>query len=276
MTVQFEKVTGPVIVKNGASLWLPSNVIKGLVNLGEPDIYTESTAQLYPLGTKLEFSDGRLFRYGKFGLTNLNVPKGRMVVNANYNPDTTGQEDVDGFYGDLYGDHAAGLEYVDLEKSTAYAENFFEDGMLTVFPTGHYCEYRICGSELGNGTYCRIYLDAPLKTAVGGSVGVSAYKSMFSHLETPDATAGNAEYTSVMGVCLCATFTTGSFGWIQRRGRCFIVGSGVGDAVNERVVQLVTDGTVTIKSTATLQDIGYLINKTAASAGDTEYWLQLE
>src|SRR3990167_11248417 len=168
--------------------------------MGDPDIYAQSVTQLYRLNTRLEYADGRVFRYGKFGATSTGAPIARLVGNANAAPGATGEEDVDGYEGDPYVAAAVGAEQVDLEVATAYAENFFEDGMLAVYPTVAYREYRICGSELGDGTYCRVYLDAPLKEALTVTTGVTAYKSIFSQLNVGGAEG--AGFTSIMGAYL--------------------------------------------------------------------------
>jgi len=278
MTVQFEKTTGPVILKNGASLWLPANVIKGLVNLGEPDIYAESTTQLYPLGAKLEFADGRVFRYGKFGVTSTTAPRGYTLYNGNYDPEVTSQADVDGFFGDLYVAAVVGQEYVDLEKATEYAENFFEDGLFVAFPTGtdyanHLPGYRICGSEKGTGVYCRIYLESPLKANITVTDGVDAFKSIFSKLKV----VASIEYTTIVGVCMCSSMTANSFGWIQRKGRCYTPQSAtIGDGANERMVGAAGDGTITPLGALGRQPLGYITEETGADGYGNQYWLQLE
>ena len=283
MTVEFVKANHKVINKNGWSLWLPGRVIKGLVNFAEPDIYSESSVQLYPLGTKLEYADGRVFRYGKWGATSTNVPLARMVVNANAAPGATGEEDVDGFEGDLNTAAVAGDKYVDLQIATAYAENFFEDGQLAVFvdsSPAHYVEYRIAGSELGNGTYCRVYLDNEkgLKRPITATEGITAYKSLFSQLK--DAVAEGSTFVSAMGVCLSSPFTSGYFGWIQRKGRCIITPTAYfGDTANERMAALHTDGTIILYSHTTGEAkhiVGYLTQRTVSGYGDLEVWLQLE
>ena len=278
MTVQFEKVTAPLIARDGFALWLPSKVIKGLVNFAEPDIYTESAVQLYPLGAKLEYADGRVFRYGKWGATSTAPPMARMVVNANLTPGATGEPDVDGFEGDLHTAAVAGDEDVDLEIATAYAENFFEDGQLAVYvdvSPSHYVEYGIAGSELGDGTYCRVYLRSPLKRAITATEGITAYKSLFSQLKV--ANAEGVSFVSAMGVCLCSVFTVNYFGWIQRRGRCIITPTAYfGDTADERMAQMHSDGTIALKNAHGTHTVGYLTQRTELNYGDLEVWLQLE
>lgn len=275
------KTTQPVYFDNGACIILPPN--PRIVNRSVPqddELYEQSSQQLYPLNTLLWYSDGRMFRYGKIGATSTAAPIARLVCNANLCPGATGDPDVDGFEGDPYVAAAAAAEYVDLEIATAYAAHFFEDGMLAVYPSGHYVEYRIHDSDLGNGTYCRVYLDTPLKTALGATTGVTAYKSLFSQLKTMDAEAVN--YTTPMGVCLASGFTANYYVWIQRRGRCIITPTAYfGDSANERGVYYnPADGTI---GTAASYDpstgyicIGYLTQRTESGYGDLEVFLTLE
>ena len=239
------------------------------------DIFTTTSEQKFALGTRYEAADGRVFRYGKWGATSTNVPLARMVVNANLTPGATGEPDVDGFEGDPYVAAAIGATEVDLEIATAYAENFFEDGMLACYPANHYCEYRIVGSELGNGTYCRVYLESPLKTALGVATSITAYKSIYSQVK--DGAAEGVGFTSVVGVCLAPSFTVNYFGWIQRRGRCIITPTAYfGDTADERMAQLHVDGTIALKAAHGTHTIGYLTQRTESGYGDLEVWLQLE
>ena len=281
MTVEFNKVSHKVINKNGWSLWLPGKCIASLVNFSAPDIYTESTSQLYPLGTKLEFADGRVFRYGKFGATSTNAPYARMLVNANHQAEMTGYEDTEGFYGDLYTAAVAGDTDVDLEKDTTYGENWFEDGFLVCFhgtTNSFFSQYRICGNEVGNGTYCRVYIDneGGLKGGISATEGVSAYRSIYSNLQQ-GSHAPN--YYPTVGATQCSTVTSGSYGWIQRKGLCWLTPVAYfGDSANERAVQPNTggDGTAQVKGHLANQEVGYLTIATISGYGDTLTWLSFE
>ena len=282
MAISIIKRTAKVINKNGKSLWLPTNCVRGLGSMGDPDIYAQSVTQLYPLNTRLEYADGRVFRYGKFGATSTGAPIARLVGNANAAPGATGEEDVDGYEGDAYVAAAIGAEYVDLEVATAYAENFFEDGMLAIYPTAApivYAEYRIAGSELGNGTYCRVYLDEPLKSPLAVADGITAYKSIYSQVK--QIGAEGVGYVSALGVCLASAFTSAYFGWIQTWGRCIITPTAYfGDSQHERAVFYnFNDGTI---GTAASYDpssghqlIGFLTQRTVSGYGDLEVMLML-
>jgi len=282
VAISIIKRTAKVINKNGKSLWLPTNCVRGLGSMGDPDIYAQSVTQLYPLNTRLEYADGRVFRYGKFGATSTGAPIARLVGNANAAPGATGEEDVDGYEGDAYVAAAIGAEYVDLEVATAYSENFFEDGMLAIYPTAApivYAEYRIAGSELGNGTYCRVYLDEPLKSPLAVADGITAYKSIYSQVK--QIGAEGVGYVSALGVCLASAFTSAYFGWIQTWGRCIITPTAYfGDSQHERAVFYnFNDGTI---GTAASYDpssghqlIGFLTQRTVSGYGDLEVMLML-
>jgi len=304
MTIKTVNLSQKVQLENGVALWLPTNILEGLVNLTAPNIYAQSSVQLYPLGSKAEFADGRVFRYGKFGATSTNVPLARMVVNANACGGCTGFAGTDSFEGNLYVAAVAGQEYLDLWtiiaasgtgiKTSVYPKNFFEDGMLAFYPAsgGPYAEIRICGNDESVTPVTRIYLDAPIPVAltVGttasyqttgtitgsvGGAGVTAYSSLFSQLK--DGVAEGSTFTSAMGVFLGPTFTSGYYGWIQRAGRCIVTPTGYfGDTADERMAQLHTDGCIALKAAHGTHTVGYLTQRTASGYGDLEVWLQLE
>ncbi len=80
-----------------------------------------------------------------------------------------------------------------------------------------------------------------------------------------------------MGVYLGVGFTSGYFGWIQRRGRCIITPTAYfGDSANERVAQMHSDGTIALNAAHGTPKVGYLTSRTASGYGDLEVWLMLE
>ncbi len=301
------RVTQKLISKGGMSLWIPEHMTdtpNASPRITDVDIYAQTPNKLYPLGSSLEFGDGRLSRYGKFGATSTSAPIARLVVNANACPSADGFVGDDGFEGNLVIAGAVGDKYVDLwtilgasgtgyrTAANPFAKDFFEDGMLAVYPSGHYVEYRICGSDKTVTPNTRLYLDAPLKTALvvgtagayvttgtltgstGGS-GVTAYPSLYS--QAKDGGAEGVAYVSALGVCLASGFTSDYYGWIQRRGRCIITPTAYfGDTANERMAQLHSDGTIALKAAYGTHTIGYLTQRTVSGYGDLEVWLTLE
>jgi len=255
-----------------ASLVVPAN-------FQEPDIYSQSSSQLYPLGTKLEYADGRVFRYSKFGATETAPPIARVVTNANHVP---GDAATNGYEGtlDATSEYAVGATKLIMNDTTDRVENWYEDGMLAVYPDDHFVEYRIAGNEVATSVDdVTIYLDNPggIKTAlVVSSTGITAYPSIYSNAQH----AAAAGYESAIGVCLCSAFTSAYFGWVQTWGRCIITPTAYfGDSANERLAMMWSDGTIATAATADpssgYQILGYLTQKTTSGYGDLEVMLQL-
>ncbi|KKM81194.1 hypothetical protein LCGC14_1332220 [marine sediment metagenome] len=278
MTVEIFNPRHKLIVEDGMALWMPRSPIAS--NLFRPNVYEQSVGQEYPLGSCLDYADGRRFRYGKWGETNTSGPIARMVVNGNLVP---GSDDVAGYEGslDALSDFAVGSTTLILNDPEDRVENYYEDGMLSVFPSGHYVEYRIVGNEAASGVDdVTIYLDHRngLQTAlVVNSTGVTAYPSIFNNLISPTNATSGAAYASAMGVCLADTMTSGYFGWVQRKGRCIITPTAYfGDSVNERMAQMHADGTIALKAADATHTVGYLTVMTISGYGDLEVWLTLE
>lgn len=280
MSVTIYKPRHKIIASEGVALWMPRSPIAP--NLTKPDIYAQSSQQQYPLGAKAEFADGRVFRYCKHGETSTTPTIARLVANKNLCPGATGG----GTYGyegtlDSTSDYAVGSTTLILNDTTDRAENFYEDGMLAVYPSGHYVEYRIAGSEAAVSVDdVTIYLDDPngLQTAlVVASTGVTAYPSMFSEACYADA----AGYETPIGAFLADTMTDNYFSWIQRKGRCIITPTAYfGDSANERLAMYWSDATIATAATADPSSgymiVGYLTQRTQSEYGDLEVWLTLE
>lgn len=284
MAVLFTRSTAKVINTDGWSLWMPQRAIASLVSYNDPDIYAESSTQLYPLGTKLEFADGRLFRYAKHGATATtgagSAPIGRLVANGNLVPGSAATVGYEGSL-DATSDVAVGSTTLVLNDTTDRAENAYEDGILTTFPSGHYVSYRIAGNEAATSVDdVTIYLSDPngLQTLhVVNSTGVTAYPSMFSNVMHPQDTTYGSTFTPVAGMSLTDSFTASYFGWIQRRGQCWVTPTAYyGDTASERQGQMHTDGTSALKNSDISQNIGYLSQMTVSGYGDGMVWLTLE
>lgn len=275
-----------IVSNNGMSLWIPAH-LEG-VHVGsfsDVDIYTQNSGQLFPLSTRLEYADGRMFRYGKCGATSTTVPLARLVVNNNLVPGSAATNGYEGSL-DATSNYAAGSTTLVLNDETDRAENAYEDGMLVVFPTGHFCSYRILGNDAAASVDdVTIYIEEGLKTAlVVNSTGVTAYPSAFSNLR--QGGTGNAAYESAMGAVIASGFTATYYMWIQRRGRCYVAPVAYfGDTAEERSAMFwYSDGTVAAPTYATstpdpssgTQIVGYIVSMTVSGYGDSEIWLTLE
>jgi len=266
----------------GQILWLPASTVNRVGTDDSVDIYAQSSVQLFPLATKLEFADGRVFRYCRHGETSTTPPIARMVANASLCPGATGG----GTYGyegtlDATSDYAVGSTTLVLNDTTDRAKNYYEDGMLAVYPSGHYVEYRIAGSDVATSVDdVTIYLEDPngLQTAlVVNSTGITAYPSIFYNTQHAAAVG----YETPTGILLTNTMTTAYFSWVQRSGRCIITPTAYfGDSANERLAMYWQDGTIATAATADPSSgymiVGYLTQTTQSGYGDLEVWLTLE
>ena len=277
-----QKVHNPlhkIISNRGATLWIPRSCVAP--SLEEPDIYAQSASQLYPLGSKLEFADGRVFRYGKFGATaNTLCPQGRFVANGNLVPGSAATNGYEGSL-DATSDYAVGSTTLIMNDTTDRVKNAYEDGMLTVFPSGHICSYRIAGNDAATTVDdVTIYLDDPngLQTAlVVNSTGITAYPSMFSNMMNPHDCTNGHTYTSCVGLYIGDTMTAAYYAWVQRRGRAWITPTAYyGDGASERLAQMHVYGESALRTSYTSQIIGYLTQMTVSGYGDGMVWLQLE
>lgn len=266
-----------IIAKKGATLWMPRSCFRA--TLKDPDVYAQSSAQLYPLGSKLEFADGRVFRYGRFGATSTAGPAARLLYNHNYVP---GSDDVDGYEGslDATSDYAVGSTTLIMNDPEDRVKNWYEDGMLACYPSGHYCEYRIAGNDAATSVDdVTIYLDDPngLQTAlVVASTAITAYPSIFQNMRNDSGSAYNG-YVSAVGLYLGDTMTSAYYGWVQRKGRAIVTPTAYfGDTANERMAQMHSDGTIALAAADATHIVGYLTQRTVSGYGDLEIWLMLE
>lgn len=282
MTLKLRKPMHKLINNGGAVLWIPqsmANINKLPVNA---DPYAQCSTQEVPLGSKLEWATGEVFRYCKHGETSTTPPTARMVANKNICPGASGG----GTYGyegtiDSTSNYAVGSTTLILDDTTDRVENFYEDGRLACYPSGHFCEYRIIGSEAAVSVDdVTIYIQEPgLKTAlVVSSTGITAYPSIFSEV----AYADSAGFETPVGVFLGPTMTDNYFSWIQRSGRAIITPTAYfGDSANERLAMYWSDGTIATAATADPSSgymiVGYLTQRTGSEGyGDLEVWLTLE
>jgi hypothetical protein len=281
MTQSVKSPVHKIINRGGAAIWLPPSCF-AYRGIPSPDIYAQSADQIFPLGSKLEFADGRVFRYGQFAETSTTPLIARMVANQSLAPGATGGSTY-GYEGtlDATSDYAVGSTKLIMDDTTDRAENYYEDGMLAVYPSGHYVEYRIAGNDVAATVDdVTIYLDDPLglQTAlVVSSTGITAYPSIFKNTVYADA----AGYETPTGVLLASGMTSTYFAWIQRSGRAIITPTAYfGDSANERLAMYWSDATIATAATADPSSgymiVGYLTQRTQSSYGDLEVWLTLE
>jgi len=230
------------------------------------------------LGTKMLLPDGRTFRYCKAAGALAGLM--RASINSNYAPGCTGHTNEDGFEGAPSANVAAGGVSVQFADTTARVRDYYKDGYLVSYPSGHYQTNRILSNEPGDGATVTVELEEPLKTAITTSTGITAYVSPYGAVKAAMST--NQEYEPFICVSPLPV-TSGYYFWGQTAGPCPITAHGgtwPGQSAHYRDVFFHMDGTIDPSSvadpTSGYQRAGYLLSATVSSYGDLWIMLQLE
>ena len=264
-----------------ARMDFPGKILPGY---SSQSIYEASDTAKYGIGTRrIEY--GRTFRYAMAGRAiDAYGVEGRLLANANYVPDAGSHADEDGFYGKPYTQVEVGDTYVDLNTAVTFAANFFQGGYITSFVSPYKTQY-IVKSDLGDGTWCRIYLDSAATVQVAVTVDVEVYPSPYSNVIDLSPSTNYLNYVSFIGLMQCEALAANDYFWLQTEGPCWIAADNwdvdpPGYAANQRDVYAYQNGTV--KSAAGCnptdgwQRVGYLLAATESGAGSVHTMLQLE
>ncbi len=249
-------------------------------------VYEGSTTQKFEVGTKrVEY--GRTFRYAHnvIAIETEGVVQ-RLLANANYVPDAINHLDEDGFYGKPYVLVEEEDTYVDLDTAVTFAANFFQGGYYIAHIGTLMIMHYIVASDLGDGTYCRIYLDSPSTQQVAITVDVEVYPSPYSNVIDSPSLIAMDSWVSFIGMMQCDALAADSYFWLQTQGPCWItpttwIAAGCpGRAAFQRDVYAHIDGTVQsadgLDPTDGYQRVGYLLSATEASYGGAHIMMQLE
>ena len=237
-------------------------------------------SQEHRLGTKLFLPDGRTFRYCYAGAALAGVK--RAAINANYAPGAAAHigATVTGYEGAPSANVAAGGVSVQFPDTGTRPVNYYQDGYLVTFPSGHYQVNRIRSSNLGDAATVTVQLEEALKTAITTSHGLTAYPSHYGNVKPAMST--NQEYEAF--VCLPTNpVAISRWFWGQTAGPCWITAHGgtwPGSAAHYRDVFFHMDGTIDPSSvsdpTSGFQRAGYLLQSTGSGYGDGFIMLQME
>lgn len=192
----------------------PPSYSRGII-LGDTEqpkqtIYEESSTQQFHLGTKLVYTDGRVFRYARNGGTAL--VKGYMttgealyarVVEELQSTSGTSQE-----IGDIQ-------VLVDVTTGGSWVENEYADGFLVVNKaTGIGDVYKILANKIrSTDTLMDVLLETPLRTAWDATTEVTLVKSPWREVDVMPVTAEGTP----AGIPLIAV-TANYFCWLQTGG----------------------------------------------------------
>ncbi len=239
------------------------------------DILVQSAVQRYLLGMKYNLNLWR-FRYSKATVALAGLK--RLVINSNYCPGVTGHENEDGFEGaggvNAYA-ASIGQRYLDIKDTALRVKNFYQGGMVTIAGTTIFHEHYIVKSDVGTGTYVRLYLDVPIAVEdITAAMGVSASRSAYSAVQP--AASVQVGFETFVGVNLIPV-TINYFFWLLTKGPVSITPTGTpqwpGAAANMRDVYAnPSDGTIqnapTRDPSLGYQRIGTIIQATGGTGSD--------
>lgn len=184
-------------------------VIEPAQLLAANDIYHATTTQKYMLGCKLEFDDGRIFRYCECGT---GVTKALMTQQAVVTSNWTDQAQTTGTAA------TAGDPSIKIYVATAPSAHDWDDGWLNILDgTGEYEAYLIKSHDASLLPVVQIADTGGIRTATGTSgTELSVIKNLYKDIVVHPASTPTGMPT---GVPLC-TIATDSFGWLQTHGLC--------------------------------------------------------
>jgi hypothetical protein len=190
---------------------LAEGLLDGTTNQPIQSIYEQSATQKYALGTRLEYPDGRVFRYAKNGAVALS--KALMTSSAAIS--AYGLEEAQATYGTAA---EIGDIELDLDVTTGgtWVEDEYAEGFLVVNKsTGIGDIYKILANKINvsDDTLMRVRLETPLRTALAAGSEITMVKSPWRDVIVMPTTAEGTP----AGIPLIDV-TIAYYCWLQTRG----------------------------------------------------------
>lgn len=202
-------------IEGAMQLTLPSYACPGILlgDVSEPlqSIYETSSTQNYELGTKLVYGDGRIFRYGKNGGTNL--AKAYMTTGEALN--ARALEEAQATYGTSAEIGDVELD-IDVTTGGTWVENEYAGGFMVVNKVDGIGDiYKILANKINGSddTLMRVRLETPLRTALGATSELTLVKSPWRDVDVMPTTVEGTP----AGVPLVAV-TADYYCWLQTGG----------------------------------------------------------
>ena len=198
-------------------------------------LYAESSTAKFPIGEKLELSDGRVFRYGK---TAAAVAAGILVsqdLSATSLVETDDAIPVEG--GQAAGfSTAAGSTQVQITLASVTEDQFAGALLQITDDAGEGIQYRIksnSATDASSSGEVDFYLFDPIHVAVSNASDVAIVGGLWYDVIAATSTS---DYV-IAGVTTIA-MTSGYYGWLQTAG----------------IATILSDGTIAIGGNLTLSD----------------------
>lgn len=265
---------------DGVTLFLPPHGLTDFVSLAQPDVYAETEAQLYPIGTLAWYAGmGKKYRYAKAGgaLTGVKI----LVCNANYTTGAT-TTNLNGFYdGGSTATWAVGATEVSFTDTISRPKDYYAGAHLLHFDAArNECyedSYIVSGPSVA-GTAITLKLHKAVKYAKLSGDGIEIWLNPYSNIQMSPTDTGYEDHVTYMGSPPIPVESDHYF-WMQTAGPCFITPNGwstlcPGYAVNSRVCMTIGGILTTQAEQGTgHQVIGNLICRTSDTHGAA--WVNL-
>jgi len=187
---------------------------------GSPQgIYEESSTQEYPIGTKREFEDGRVFRYSSFAAA---VNAG-ILVSQDVSATSIVESD-----GKLTAAAIGATEVIYTDSGTvgSATANQYAGGYLHITDdAGEGYQYRIKSNTAASSNAVTFTLYDGLVVAVTTATDVAVTGNLYNQVRATDFTNGAKVDCTVAGVT-ARSFTSGYYGWIQTAGVATVLSDG--------------------------------------------------
>jgi hypothetical protein len=273
----------------GKELWFPSPVDAGKYETEVPLVSTHGTVKKYPLGTKLETADGRVFRYIYASGTcypQLGAYKSKLTNTVTTAPtQKTAAEMVASYPGETLASGAVGSEYVAVTIDT-------EIGVLTTgVLSANELEggYIVVGNGSGQAPQNRRIVSHPALTSTGGTLvvrmdeplvtAVTASTTTIELMESPYycilADLAGGDYVSYIGIPACQMAAL-DYGWIQTWGPCWATSnSNTCNSAADRTIVFVGNGSVVSSDDVTVESgfqiAGFALDKSSNGGSNAPF-----
>ena len=176
------------------------------------DIYTVTTAKNYQYGAKLEFPDGRVFRYAQYdasATTEFGICLATGILESTSYTTTT-----------LHQARSVAGAYTVALQIASVAANDYENGFMEIGDGSNFYGARIISNTATLNSDSVVFtLDRPIIADLDNTDDIAVHKSPYSSIDIPTGNVGDVDET-VVGVSLQAQSETVSskYAWIQTWG----------------------------------------------------------
>ena len=257
------------------------------MNLAEPDVYAESLAPLYPIGTLAWFPGiGKKYRYSKAGTALVGTKT--LAINGNRPPTSSSYPDRDGFYGNVATVHEAGAREITFADTIDRVKDYYAGAHLLIFDADrNVCfedSYIVSGppAPTEDPWSTTVTLLKAKKYKIFANDGIQIWLNPYSNICKHDLlTAPLSQFQTCMGVPPIPVQNGWHF-WLQTAGPVFITPNSwaelcPGWALNSRRVWVHQHGgIITCTDAAGVGDqvIGVLMSLTEDGSADA--WVNMD